>query len=87
MELWQTAEDIRTVLIVDLYPRTGCVLICLSSLFVTEKNTCATLFLKKASDLSKLKMMVSKKYFRFFTEDFKDNMAAWVQKSGIDSTV
>lgn len=38
MELWQTAEDIRTVLIADLYPKTGYVLICLSSLFVTKKN-------------------------------------------------
>ena len=51
MELWQTAEDIRTVLIVDLYPWTGCVLICLSSLFVTEKNIRATLFFKKAAAL------------------------------------
>lgn len=43
MELWQTAEDIRTVLIVDLYPWTVYVLICLSSLFVTEKNIHATI--------------------------------------------
>lgn len=70
MELWQTAEDIRTVLIVDPYPQTGYVLICLSSLFVTEKKHMCHSFFKKASDLSKLKMMVSNKYLMFSTEGF-----------------
>lgn len=36
---WQTAEEIRTVMIVNIYPHIGYTLICLSSLFVTEKNT------------------------------------------------
>lgn len=43
MDLKQTAEDIRTILIVDLYPRTGYVLICLSTSFV--RKTYVTLFI------------------------------------------
>lgn len=50
MELWLTAEDIRTLLTVDLYPWTGYFLICLFPSFVTEKTIGTTLFLKKASD-------------------------------------
>lgn len=57
------------------------VLICLSSLFVTDK-ICAT---QKLKILSQLEMMVNNKHIRLFTADLKDSVATWVQKPGIVS--
>ena len=74
MELWLTAEDIRTLLTVDLYPWTGYFLICLFPLFVTEKTIGTTLFFSfQISYLSNLQT-VSSIYFSL-------EISRWVEKA------